>query len=147
MFFWKSPAFSRWVWRGNREPGVRHCQVLSDFSVLPELALVALRVLGRSPQLITLLGAWQLLKRSRLKDFTSVACYSITQSLKRPDTGLLIWQERLFWPPRQHKVHLTTFPQSLCLGLISDMLPFTMIRYGASEPDLYLLLSGLWFYF
>ena len=30
---------------------------LSDFRVLPGLALVALRVLGRSPQLIALLGA------------------------------------------------------------------------------------------
>ena len=36
-------------WRGNREPGVRHCQVLSDFSALPGLVVVALRVLGRSP--------------------------------------------------------------------------------------------------
>ena len=39
------------------------------------------------------------------------------------------------------------FPQLLCLGLISDMFPFTFIRYGASEPDLNLLLSGLRFYF
>ena len=32
---------------------------LGDFCVLPGLALVTLRVLGRSPQLIALLGAWQ----------------------------------------------------------------------------------------
>ena len=59
MFFWISPAFSRWGWRGEKEPGIRHCQVLSDFRALPGLALVALRVLGRSSQLITLLCARQ----------------------------------------------------------------------------------------
>lgn len=40
-------------WRARRQT----FSGLSDFRVLPGLALVALRVLGRSPQLITLLGA------------------------------------------------------------------------------------------
>lgn len=131
MFFWISPAFSRWGWRGEKEPGVRHCQVLSDFRALPGLALVALRVLGRSPQLITLLGAGQApqteanLKISHLQPVTQ------SPSVSRDKvTGFVDLAREVVMASQATLSTSHLFPQLLCLGLISDMLPFSFNTYA-----------------
>ena len=66
--------------------------------------------------------------RRQLKDVTSAACYSITQCLKRQGNRICWFGKRGCYGLPGNIKHISL--QSLCLGLISDMLPFSFNRYA-----------------